>query len=551
MGAIEEVSLAVNEVGLMQGLRHAFTNKHTVFKEMLQNTDRAGATEVSVVVTGVGASLIDISFEDDGCGIENLSILLNVASSGWSEEIMSSRMPYGLGFLSALYVATEIEVESLGKRIAFKTSDALQFKAIPVYASDRASKPRGSRFVLRGVEMSEVEANKYVSELVLGFPIKVLLNGMPTNQGHAVGSPGRKFNQTAIGLISDPGYETGVIDGPLICYLQGFSVYKSYCGWIGNLYGSEGNVTVVHLDSTLFIARMPDRDVLIDEKEQFNKIKGVLDREWLRILDERLSAMDAKLFVDTYWKAICTYNIGLINQFDFLPMQLVQTFNDAPECREENVRTCQVHIDRDDIESKRVRLAIIDSSFESYELSWNYAWFMEMQIVSGVHLPADHWARNSIQELDDEYLEVNIVKEKARGHLDATWVSGPVILCESFEIGGKDVKGNRLDVFSSTSNGIYDGDSFIIPEQETNGDWLVNQAASYMDDGDYFQEDDMESDRKDLQRKILELSGGTDAEIMRSLIDGNVSFFGMTSLKGKTFKVKIHEDGYLESVELI
>jgi hypothetical protein len=54
MGVLNEVSLEVNKEGLMKGLRNAFTNKHTVMKEMLQNADRAGATEVKVDVVVLG-----------------------------------------------------------------------------------------------------------------------------------------------------------------------------------------------------------------------------------------------------------------------------------------------------------------------------------------------------------------------------------------------------------------------------------------------------------------------------------------------------------------
>jgi hypothetical protein len=97
--------------------------------------------------------------------------------------------------------------------------------------------------------------------------------------------------------------------------------------------------------------------------------------------------------------------------------------------------------------------------------------------------------------------------------------------------------------------GVFDGEAFIIPEKESNGDWLVDQASSYLDDDDY-QEADNEADRADLRRKILELRGASPAKVMRELLLG-IDFYGYQSLHGKLFMLKIDNSGnsFIELLE--
>lgn len=545
MGVLNEVSLEVNKEGLMKGLRNAFTNKHTVMKEMLQNADRAGATEVKVDVVGVGASLVDISFEDNGCGIADMATLLRVASSGWSEEIMESRMPYGLGFLSALYAASEIELESLGKRLAFKTIDALQFKPIPVLDHAESVNQPGSRFVLRGIEMKQDDARLNILRHGVGYPVKVILNGEENNQSHAVNNPDRKFTQTSIGLVSDPGYDSGLLGHTVVCYLQGFAV-KTLHRFPFNI----NRETVVHLDPTLFVARMPDRDVLIDADEQAKKIELVLAEEWKIKLKELMTKMPANEFVDKYWQAILAFDLDLICKLDLMPKQLVRMFFDVPLMASENLVEFTGHVTREEIESGAVKLVAIPEDFDNHNaLSWNYAWYSGACVVNLERIPEGHWARDFIVELDDERLELLVFGEKARGSFSAGWVGGEVIICDSFEIRGEDGKGGALDAVTSNERGVFDGEAFIIPEKESNGDWLVDQASSYLDDDDY-QEADNEADRADLRRKILELRGASPAKVMRELLLG-IDFYGYQSLHGKLFMLKIDNSGnsFIELLE--
>jgi hypothetical protein len=60
-------------------------------------------------------------------------------------------------------------------------------------------------------------------------------------------------------------------------------------------------VNVVHLDSRQFMARLPDRDRLIDEDVQRQRIDTELKACWRRTLEIAKARAAAARFVDTYY----------------------------------------------------------------------------------------------------------------------------------------------------------------------------------------------------------------------------------------------------------
>ena len=64
--------------------------------EILQNARRAGATEVCINNLENGLVLVN----DDGCGIEDFSKLLDLGGSGWDQECEVSEDPAGVGIFS-------------------------------------------------------------------------------------------------------------------------------------------------------------------------------------------------------------------------------------------------------------------------------------------------------------------------------------------------------------------------------------------------------------------------------------------------------------------
>jgi hypothetical protein len=77
----------------------------TVFSELLQNSRRAGATQVSIVIGD------HVVYEDNGRGVEDPQILLDLAAKGWGDDIQRDEDAAGMGFF-CLSGFEEVYVES-------------------------------------------------------------------------------------------------------------------------------------------------------------------------------------------------------------------------------------------------------------------------------------------------------------------------------------------------------------------------------------------------------------------------------------------------------
>lgn len=547
----KEILLSVNQGGLMKGLKHAFTENTTLFKEMLQNCERAGATviHVNVVADEQDETRVKVIITDNGCGIQEMEPLLTVAASGWSEEIMANRMPYGLGFLSALYASRSIEVESLGFKMTFDSDDALSFRPILVKHHPDSTERPGTRFVLHGINLPVDKVNSAIHGFAKGFPVKVILNGEDVPRNDALDADGANFVETEIGMMSVPGFETGVESSLYICYLQGFNVHCSH-----PYFGNDVNRTVIHLDPKKFVARMPDRDVLIDEKERVVEIRNEICAQWRKLLEKKKAEMSPEDFLDRYWKAIEMYAKNVINDIPFLPKQAVDVFTDQPNQIDQGYsdrfqKSPDNHLRQEDVASGKIRLVSLDSMSDESVASWNFAWARNALEIDLNRLHEDHWAKPYVLELDDYQTDVVIHGQYAEGSFYGQFVDATVILCESFDIHVINDEDERVDSVSIDSEIIYDGMRFLVPRKASGSGWAVQQASSYTDEHENFMEPELDEDTDDLSRKISELRGEAPATLLEGLLGTRCSLRDYPSFRGKRFVLCVSPDGNLTVTE--
>lgn len=110
------MKLAINESNVLKLMEATFSSSTTFVTELMQNARRAGATKVDIVIEEI-SNKINITFTDDGCGIEDFANLMTVAQSGWNEETQKEDKPFGAGFLSALLCCSDGVVESNGNAL--------------------------------------------------------------------------------------------------------------------------------------------------------------------------------------------------------------------------------------------------------------------------------------------------------------------------------------------------------------------------------------------------------------------------------------------------
>lgn len=548
MNAVNQVALKVNEKGLVNGLQHAFTTKTSLFKELLQNGDRAGATEILVFIEEDKIGSLNVVITDNGCGISDMGMLLSIAESGWSEDVMAVRHPYGMGFLSALYATSAIEVESRGSRMSFNSVEALSFNPVVVEPHSPSRNEPGTRLVLHGLKLKLFDATSAVREFAKGFPIRVFLNGEEIERKHALDNSARRFIETDIGMVSIPGFETGNTRTQTRYYLQGFLVYKT---WVTDK--EESNV-VVHLDPTKFSARMPDRDVLIDQEVRIKEVDQVICSMWRDVLSVKKAEIPAAEFIDMYWNAINSYAKDCLNDIPLLPRQVISQFTEMPYLApdwESFQKTPEIHLAMNEVIDGQACLVELDGIDDESVAAWNYAYANKSLEITSYMLDKGHWAQAYIRRVEVMATQVVVRGQYEEGFMNGTYLwSIPVVLCESFDILVENENGEWTDSVAIDDLIIYDGKRFLVPRKADASGWAVQQACNYMDEHENYLDEKMESDQNDLQRKIQELRGLPPEQVLKDLfVQRSVSLSDYPSLMGRSFVLTVDPIGSFTVVE--
>ena len=189
------VRVDVNKKNLVRNLGAVYSNANVVLGELLQNARRAGATRVEV---NHSDSMASLQVLDDGCGISDFQKLLMIAESGWNQEVVDAEQPYGMGWMATCFAAERVIVESKGKRMRFKTEDALALQDLECEESEVSGH---TVITLLGCKLSNVDIK--LRELVQGFPIPVTYNGAELPRPYALDG-GLPFRATPIGQAYVP-----------------------------------------------------------------------------------------------------------------------------------------------------------------------------------------------------------------------------------------------------------------------------------------------------------------------------------------------------------
>ncbi len=299
-----KIEVRFNEEGALRNQRFAFTDRFTLVTELLQNARRAGAQHI-IVDHDADSGVLRVG--DDGHGVEDFQKLLSFHESGWDEGTVVQEHPFGIGFTKCLYAATHIVVSSGTRRVEIDTAAALQREGFEVETVAQAID--GTLIELRGVQIADLPQRMEL--LCEGFPVDVVFNGKRLERRFAEDQ--LPFMPSPIGAVHVAGNRSGKAARNNLVFLQGFCVKRP-------LYYSAGEINVVHLDPRQFMARLPDRDTLIDADEQLRRVEAQVKQAWRTVLEVARTQLGAAAFVDTYFDAMKQWgHLDLLNDMDVLP----------------------------------------------------------------------------------------------------------------------------------------------------------------------------------------------------------------------------------------
>jgi hypothetical protein len=553
------VQMQVSQKRLVSHLKFSFSNQTTFLGELLQNGRRAKATRI-VITQDPREGVEDITIEDDGIGIDDFQKLIFVAESGWDQETIERESAYGLGFLSSLFAADHITVESRGLRLSAKTESILDFQ--PVALEPVEERP-GTRITLRGLRTENIDGD--LRRLVKGFPVEVLWNGEVLKRPHAINS-GLLFQNTDVGDMYVYGLERGC-DTPdrysaraysagntsVTLYLQGLPVYSSY----GN------GDSIVHLDPRQYFGRLPDRDKLIDQDQALNQVQETLHDVWRQYLTAERDQHDRAEYVEAYYQTIRYWKcLDLLNDLDILPRQALEIVDTYPRqtVGEESPLLVmgKQHIARWEVEAKGVHLFTLPSLEEGGAQAQMYAWLTGMLLLDGNALDPGHWAHAHVVDLQANDLTVVIPKPLAEGIYNGNWLCNvDVVLCAGYEIDGPlgTVRNTdsafMLDGLLSVGNrhaalGVR---SVIVPAGD-NGGHVVTQLVGFYDENDQWDEKAEDEEISRFARFVRALKPGAAADVVRDLLI-SADLREYPGMAGKQFTVKLTRGGKITVKEIV
>lgn len=517
-----QIQVRINEEGTLRNQRYAFTDRFTLISELLQNARRAGAAQIEIRYDPASQML---HVTDDGCGIDDFQKLLSFNESGWDANTCVEEQPFGVGFSKCLYAASRCIVASGRQWVDFDTSAALAKSPIEVIQVEESDAIAGTRIELHGVDLPDLAPR--IETLCLGFPVPVLFNGKALE---------RRFAEAHLATMPSPMgtvHLTGKHDGKhshhTLVFLQGFCV-------LNTSYLPLGEVNVVHLDSRQFVARLPDRDKLIDEDMQRKRIEAELKEGWRRILEVAKTQLSPDRFVEIYYPAMRAWgHVDLLNDLDLLPCELFDTIVGYPildhASHRDYVQSVTVAPTREAIESGAVTLVDLDWLDDDNAGHWMLVKARGYLVFGWNGLHADHWVHHHVRYFEFEALTVEALSEQHHTVLEGRWVWPTVILCEAVRI---KVGGETVEI---TDAGVYHGDTLYIPAGESSGE-PVRQASSFTDENDQFLEGDLNADRDALADLICRLRSVDPVQTLDSLMQ-TLKLGKYPLLHGKTFQLNV------------
>ena len=530
----ETITSAVNESRFIGHMRTLFSTTTTVLSETMQNARRAGAGSVSFDLDEETNTLV---ITDNGCGVADFKALITIAESAWSEELMQSEEPFGIGFSSVSFSADLVCVESRGKKVEFSSEDLIQKRPIAVHNSSFIG---GTRISLIKCKLEKARISAALLAFAKGFAIPVVWNGEELPRPHALAN--LKTISTPVGQMHIPGIQTpemiGHFNSGIVAFCQGLPINSP---WSSHHHSER---VILHVDHLRFTPRTPDRDKLIDEPESFATIGEAVNDVWRAHLLAEKARLDPLEFAGTYWTAALLAGCPeVMNDIPWLPEGEVWYLDQIP-VRSDHGSYWHGHAAPVSMKEVLSGDVILSEDIEGDDDECGYALLMYAQakgfrfLHNSLH--EDHWAKPYMRNISGSTVQVS-GKVLAKESFYGAFVSGTVKLFDTLSVS---VDGDAVQVSDAFILGDHYRDSFamMIPKSANWPQCVLRQASSYQNCNDVFCETDLNLDDEALGNLLAIMRG----ESAVTTLEKCLSFSGASdkkNLRNASFVVKFDEAG--------
>lgn len=141
--------------------------------ELLQNSRRAGAKDVTISSSYVSEDVYRITYADNGIGVEDFNALLSLGRSHWDEQIVAAEDPAGMGFFSL--APREVTLRSRGKQVRV-THNVWFGTATANIVSDPSSSPG---LTIEFEDKVDWGDDYYLRDILRFCPLNIVCNQRP------------------------------------------------------------------------------------------------------------------------------------------------------------------------------------------------------------------------------------------------------------------------------------------------------------------------------------------------------------------------------------
>jgi hypothetical protein len=553
------MKLSVNAAGTIANFGHVFSDSFKVVGELVQNARRAGATLVSIDVSGERNNAT-IVVTDNGSGIADFNALFVLSDSGWGEDVQEKDQPFGIGFFSTFYTAKSVTVQSQGKRITIDSAAAIAMEDFGEVVADDIS--QGTVITLSGVSISDIEDK--IRIMADTSSIDIVLNGQKLSRNGSL-----QMLSTVSPVVDTPFGKLvlrELFSPEFTVVAQDVVVYRSHSRTRGN---------VLFADTQCVKVRMPDRDSIINVSEFKSAFEAYLKAHYTERLNEiRTTYADDKVFVTKYFKDILLFCSEMLNGIDFLPAEAFRAYPFPTLAQTHYARFEEmVSISKDDD-------AIILK--DDYDLRDGYSAVLGLYLyhknalIVHYNLPADHWVWSKVKDFGINDFRVTFVNPIRFEYDHGNFLcGGNAVACDdiiitylptgdalnAIEEGGStcfsgfgvgyDYIGDEQDVSHVVDQ---DGNPFdfsnvslaLLKDHQDYSD-VLTQVESYMSEWD-FEEMQLEEDVSSLVTQVNTACGDDINKILSRLI-GSLPSEVAKRLTGKTGTIRFDDREVIFDVE--
>lgn len=483
------------------------------------------------------------SIHDNGCGISDFATLMTIGDSGWDEPTAAVERPYGMGFMSAIYAADEVEISSLGRTLKFSTQDALNYGQFEVESSDQVGAWKTS-ITLRGFEWKDASAS--IKNMCMGFPLPVTFNGEQVARPHALDD---RFAQTEVGHVLAP---DGAYPTHLRVFLQGFQV------WVSPAHYRVREV-VIHLDSKRFHGKFPDRDKVLNQDEMVAEANSVVRS----IYNSRLKQMKATLAPLVFCQQAyeLAESLGELRVFNDIPVAPASWLSKMYAMPHSYWELDDVYGDVDNAESITLEEVndgrVVLENLSHYEANEAFSGspahvfaYAVGALSVGVRMDPCHWLKTHALIHDDSELTVEVIQPTKSETLPwgrLNYISQiKVILCSGVLLRHGQTEALITEPFARPDEGVL----YVPMENGTPkhvGIEVLKQIYDYRDDQIQLR-DDCDADESALNQFIMEMAASTPLQRVQLLLQAATRDYALKSMQ---MKISIDGNGKITVDDLV